>query len=58
MDRGHAASEHGQFVLPPPEQHPASEVNGPFVMRRRNLRNLSTVHHCRVADFVCTRDGV
>ena len=25
-------------ALMPPEQHPASEVKGPFVMRRRNLR--------------------
>ena len=25
-------------ALPAPEQHPASEVTGPFVMRRRNLR--------------------
>jgi hypothetical protein len=25
-------------ALAPPVQHPASEVKGPFVMRRRNLR--------------------
>src|SRR5262249_4820364 len=25
-------------LLPPPEQHPASELKGNFVMRRRNLR--------------------
>src|SRR5262249_17318977 len=25
-------------LLPAPEQHPASELRGPFVMRRRNLR--------------------
>jgi hypothetical protein len=25
-------------LLPAPDQHPASEVKGPFVLRRRNLR--------------------